>query len=134
PLVLRALGAKDLPIAISRDVVRKATNGVKHTVPMDAIEQLPEELHDPLLVFKSRTQSDALVALTEYHDANGSPVVVALDLRPTDKSYEVNRIASVYGKEGGLPFASWLKAGKLAYKSKRADHAPVLKGLQLPNS
>src|SRR5699024_4523960 len=99
-----------------------------------AIEQLPEELHDPLLVFNSKTQANALVALTEYHDANGSPVVVALDLRPTDKSYEINRIASVYGRKGRNPLVGWIKEGKLAYKSERADKSPVLRGLQLPNS
>ncbi|EER3390310.1 hypothetical protein F9K69_003799 [Escherichia coli] len=47
PPVLRHLGAPDLPLVISRDTVRKATNGVKHVVPMDVIERLPELMHDP---------------------------------------------------------------------------------------
>ena len=131
--VLRALGAKDLPIDISRDTVRKATNGVKHVVPMDVIERLPEELHDPLAVFKSRTHPDSLVVLTEHRDARGSPVVVALDLRALGEKYQVNRIASVYGKDGARPLDMWVKDGMLAYKSNRAERSPVLDGLQLPN-
>lgn len=42
-------------MTISRDVVRKATNGVKYRAPMSAIEHLPEELNDPLMVFRSAT-------------------------------------------------------------------------------
>lgn len=131
--VLRSLGARDLPIAITRDVVRKATNGIKHVVPMSAIEQLPEELHDPLAVFRSSTHQQSLVVLTEERDAQGATVIVAIDLRPTDKSYEINRIASVYGKDDAKIFAKWAKEGLLAYKSERASESPALDGLQLPN-
>ena len=113
--------------------MRKATNGVKHMVPMDVIERLPEELHDPLAVFKSRSHADSLVVLTEHRDAKGAPVVVALDLRAVGEKYQVNRIASVYGKDGKRPLDGWVKDGMLAYKSDRAERSPVLDGLQLPN-
>lgn len=61
PPVLRNLGAPDLPVSISRDVVRKAINGVSHDVKMETIEKLPELMHDPLAVYESATQDNALV-------------------------------------------------------------------------
>ncbi len=134
PDVMKALGVRDVPITMSRDVVRKATNGVKHTVPMSAIEHLPEELHDPLAVFHSASEKGSLVILTEERDGNNQPVVVALDVRPTDKSFDVTRISSIYGKESAAAFANWSKDGLLAYKSDRAEKSPVLRGLQLPGS
>lgn len=135
PRVLRALGAMDAPVTIARDVVRKATNKVLHNVPMSAIEQLPEELADPIAVFRSRTQQDALVVLTEHADANGRPVIVALDVRSHDGTNVINRIASIYGKDDARTrFKEWITDGNLVYKSNRAQGRSALRGLQLPNS
>jgi hypothetical protein len=83
PPVLQMVGAEQLPITVSRDVVRKATNDVKHNVTMEAIEQLPEELANPVMVFESATEKGSLVVLTQYADKRGRPVVVALDLGRT---------------------------------------------------
>ncbi|END3873949.1 hypothetical protein HQI62_07795, partial [Escherichia coli] len=65
PPVLRHLGAPDLPLVISRDTVRKATNGVKHVVPMDVIERLPELMHDPDAIYRSATERNAVVMLLD---------------------------------------------------------------------
>lgn len=97
PAVLRHLGAPDLPLIISRDTVRKATNGVKHVVPMNVIERLPELMHDPEAVYRSATQDNALVVLMNAKDKNGDPVVSAVHLQASAQRIEINRIASVYG-------------------------------------
>lgn len=97
PPVLRHLGAPDLPLIISRDTVRKATNGVKHVVPMNVIERLPELMHDPEAVYRSATQDNALVVLMNAKDKNGDPVVSAVHLQAGQDRIEINRIASVYG-------------------------------------
>ncbi|MDR1076350.1 MAG: LPD5 domain-containing protein [Xanthomonadaceae bacterium] len=131
PMVLRELGAQDIPISISRDVIRKASNGVKHDVPRGALRQLPEELADPLAVFRSRTEKGSMVAVTELRDGSDRPVIVAVDLRARGNQYQVNRISSVYGKDGAQPFSQW--GGDLAYQSERAANSPVLKGVQFPN-
>lgn len=80
PAVLRALGAPALPIVISRDTVRKATNRVKHDVRIEDIRQLPEQLADPVMVLDSKTEPGALVALTEFQDQSGRSVLVAIHL------------------------------------------------------
>lgn len=97
PPVLRHIGAPDLPLVISRDTVRKATNGVKHDVPMDVIEQLPELMHDPEAVYQSATEKNAVVMLFDAVDKNGDPVIGAVHLKADKKGLEINKVASVYG-------------------------------------
>jgi len=131
--VLRALGAKDAPVTISRDIVRKATNQVRHFVPMEVIEQLPEELADPIAVFDSETEDGALVVLTEHADSKGAPIIVAIDLRSKALGQEITRIASVYGKDNEGKIPVWARAGLGAYRSERASGWRTLGGLLLPS-
>ncbi|NKI76292.1 hypothetical protein Dpoa2040_003635 [Dickeya sp. CFBP 2040] len=134
PPVLRALGAPNLDMYINRDTVRKATNGVKHDVPISVIEQLPELMHDPLAVYRSATQDNAVVALLEAQDANGNPVVSAVHMSAALKRIEVNRIASVYGTVGGMAKVNGMKeAGLTLYQRKKENpDNPHSQGLQLP--
>ncbi|ENO0505921.1 hypothetical protein ACAC04_004611 [Escherichia coli] len=134
PPVLRHLGAPDLPLVISRDTVRKATNGVKHVVPMDVIERLPELMHDPDAIYRSATERNAVVMLLDAADKNGDPVVSAVHMKATDKRIEINKVASVYGTKGGMNKANSLdKAGLTLYrKEKLSRDNPQYSGLQLP--
>jgi len=120
PAVLRALGAPDLPITISRDTVRKATNGVKHNVPQDVMRRLPELLADPVAVFDSKTEAGSLAVVLEAQDADGRPVLAALHMKVKEgRALEVNRVASAYGKDFGEPtFAKWAQEGLLRYVSE----------------
>ncbi|EPW6346392.1 LPD38 domain-containing protein [Escherichia coli] len=134
PPVLRHLGAPDLPLVISRDTVRKATNGVKHVVPMDVIERLPELMHYPDAIYRSATERNAVVMLLDAVDKNGDPVVSAVHMKATDKRIEINKVASVYGTKGGMNKANSLdKAGLTLYrKEKLSRDNPQYSGLQLP--
>ncbi|BBF46804.1 LPD38 domain-containing protein [Escherichia coli] len=134
PPVLRHLGAPDLPLVISRDTVRKATNVVKHVVPMDVIERLPELMHDPDAIYRSATERNAVVMLLDAVDKNGDPVVSAVHMKATDKRIEINKVASVYGTKGGMNKANSLdKAGLTLYrKEKLSRDNPQYSGLQLP--
>ncbi|EGK3959235.1 DUF4175 domain-containing protein [Escherichia coli] len=134
PPVLRHLGAPDLPLVISRDTVRKATNGVKHVVPMDVIERLPELMHDPDAIYRSATERNAVVMLLDAVDKNGDPVVSAVHMKATVKRLEINKVASVYGTKGGMNKANSLdKAGLTLYRKKKLSRDnPQYSGLQLP--
>ncbi len=133
PLVLRHLGAPDLPLVISRDTVRKATNGVKHVVPMDVIERLPELMHNPDAIYRSATERNAVVMLLDAVDKNGDPVVSAVHMKATDKRLEINKVASVYGTENGKKLKSMEMAGLTLYrKEKLSRDNPQYSGLQLP--
>ncbi|WP_225379683.1 LPD38 domain-containing protein [Escherichia coli] len=133
PPVLRHLGAPDLPLVISRDTVRKATNGVKHVVPMDVIERLPELMHNPDAIYRSATERNAVVMLLDAVDKNGDPVVSAVHMKATDKRLEINKVASVYGTENGKKQKSMEMAGLTLYrKEKLSRDNPQYSGLQLP--
>ncbi|MBZ9241647.1 hypothetical protein H5U69_15550 [Escherichia coli] len=133
PPVLRHLGAPDLPLVISRDTVRKATNGVKHVVPMDVIERLPELMHDPDAIYRSATERNAVVMLLDAVDKNGDPVVSAVHMKATQKLLEVNRIASVYGTENGKKLKSMEMAGLTLYRREKLNpDGSLYRGLQLP--
>ncbi|MBS8995093.1 hypothetical protein KER70_01755 [Escherichia coli] len=134
PPVLRHLGAPDLPLVISRDTVRKATNGVKHVVPMDVIERLPELMHDPDAIYRSATERNAVVMLLDAVDKNGDPVVSAVHMKAIRSRLEINKVASVYGTEGGMSKANSLdKAGLTLYRKKKLSRDNLLhRGLQLP--
>ncbi|EEG5394115.1 hypothetical protein G3D91_004603 [Salmonella enterica subsp. enterica] len=133
PPVLRHIGAPDLPLMISRDTVRKATNGVKHDVPMEVIEQLPELMHNPEAIYRSATENNAVVMLLDAVDKNGDPVVSAVHMHATQKRIEINRVASVYGTENGKKIHSMEREGLALYrKEKLSRDNPQYSGLQLP--
>ncbi|EKN4914270.1 hypothetical protein EFV91_08835 [Yersinia enterocolitica] len=133
PPVLRALGAPNVEMVISRDTVRKATNGIKHNVPTEVIEQLPELMHDPLAVYRSATQDNSVVALLEAHDANGNPVVTAIHMNAKRGRLEVNRVASVYGTVGGMAKVQGMEDAGLALYRREKQNPDKLRsiGLQL---
>lgn len=133
PLVLQAVGAPDLPLRITRDIVRKATNGVKHDVPMPVIEQLPELLHDPIAVFDSKTEQGAKTILIDARDASGRPIITAVHLNAKAGRIDVNRIASVYGKDNShRVLMGWVEEGLLRYAKEKQNPLGTTQGLQLP--
>ncbi len=131
PEILRLLEAPDLSLKISRDTIRKATNGIKHVVGMEVIENLPEHLADPIAVFKSKTHGKVL--LIDATDNNGNPIVAAVHFdKKAGRDLKINNIASVYGKENA---ASALKGFTLEYLNESKNPALVrLVGLQLSRS
>ncbi|EPX3154048.1 TPA: LPD38 domain-containing protein [Escherichia coli] len=133
PPVLRHLGAPDLPLVISRDTVRKATNGVKHVVPMDVIERLPELMHDPDEIYHSATERNAVVMLLDAVDKNGDPVVSAVHMKAVRSRLEINKVASVYGTENGKKLKSMEMTGLTLYRREKLSRDNLLhRGLQLP--
>ncbi|HFD9218972.1 TPA: LPD38 domain-containing protein [Salmonella enterica] len=134
PPVLRNLGAPDLPVFISRDVVRKATNDVKHFVNMDTIEKLPELMHDPVAVYQSATHDNALVLWLDAVDRKGHPVLTAVHMNNKLHLLEINRIASVYGPDNGMGKINYMEGKGLAlYRSDKLNpDGSLFRGLQLP--
>ncbi|QDR80243.1 glucosaminidase domain-containing protein [Sporomusa termitida] len=128
PDVLIKVGAKQLPIEISQKVVAKivntkGTDGGKHGLAMDVLKQLPENLDNPVMVFKSATTENAVVVLTEMVDKNGDNVIAAIHLERQHGRNVVNAMASVYGKENTTNFVQkQIEAGRLLYPNKKISH------------
>ncbi len=133
PAVLKELGAMDLPIVMAQAVLSKI-NGVKHDVSLENIRNLPKNIADPLMIFKSASVLNAFVILTEMEDMSGRPIIAALHLNKEEKHIRVNRITSVYGKDGIKNFInSQTKLGNLKYIDKiKSQNWSQSRGLQLP--
>lgn len=127
PAVLRMLGADAYDLVITPIVLDKVTEG-KHAVPVAELERLPEALSRPLAVFESGTQADSLVALTELKEGDHN-VVVAVHLNASGGRVQVNRIASVYGKDNPRAL---LNTPLLFLDKKKADAWLTANRLQLP--
>ncbi len=137
PEVLKALGVKDLPVYLSRDVVRKATNGVKenHDVPMDVIERLPALIADPIAVFRPKdekiAQGGSKNLVIAAKTKGGKRVVVSLHVDKQLHRSLVNSIASAYGKPD-YQYQNWMREGLLEYVKDKNPEWLRLQGLQLP--
>lgn len=82
---------------------RMQTNSHYHGLTMEEIRRLPEALETPAVIMGSSTREDALLAVLDYRDRYGQPIVAAII--PEGKGVyglqkrRSNFILSVYGKE-----------------------------------
>ncbi|ENO82048.1 hypothetical protein B447_04903 [Thauera sp. 27] len=135
PAVLQMAGAQPLPVEMDpKKLADAAKPGRKHSLSEDAIVGAVEHLGDPIAVIESRTESGALVVLTEVLD-KGRPVVVAVHLEPDGMKYSLNKIASIHARDNILgTIAATIRDGKKVLyvnEQKRQQFASET-GLQLP--
>jgi hypothetical protein len=139
PEVLIQLGVKRLPIEISQRVVAKIVNpeginGGKHDLGLELLKQLPEQLGNPVMVFKSSTVKNSIVILTELNDSHGRSVIAAIHMDVGHGRHMVNAIASMYGRNNEINFVrDQLKNDRVLYadENKSRDWFQS-RGLQLP--
>ncbi|MDR2364579.1 MAG: LPD5 domain-containing protein [Zoogloeaceae bacterium] len=138
PAALRALGAGSVQVQVQRSVLEKANDpDIRgHDVPVDVLRNLPALLADPVAVFDSRTEDNAVLAFVEAKDESGRDVAIAAHMNAKGRGFlEVTKIASVYGRNGAAEFVKWTNEGQLRYhntgKAARLLHGA---GLQLPGA
>lgn len=138
PSVLVKHGAKQVPVIMYEGCLVKITGG-KHSISLDEIKKLPEQLNDPILLFKGSVP-DSFVALTEMETKAGHDVVVAVHINRYLNRTVVNKIASMYSKstESGVNriaqyISAQIESGNLVDASaKKAPTWFTSRGLQLP--
>lgn len=131
PLVLKLTGAEVLPVEIAKTDLEKILNG-KHAgdITPEIMKQLPRALTNPIMIFKSYTGPNGekrRVVVVDLKDSNGATIVVPFELKVTTrKNYEINRIASAYGKtkkKSKIPSYEWfnrqLNEGNLLYVNRK---------------
>ena len=131
PLVLELTGAEVLPVEIAKTDLEKILNG-KHAGDMtpEIMKQLPRALTNPIMIFKSYAGpngEERRVVVVALKDSNGVTIVVPFELKVTTrKNYEINRIASAYGKtkkKSKNPSYEWfnsqLDEGNLLYVNRK---------------
>lgn len=161
PEILREAGLKDLPMHITQkhivDCLHEKTynNDHYHGLSVQELNRLPEALESPVILAESLTKDDSLVAVLDYREQDGNPVIVAV--RPNGNAmYELrkvdsNFITSMYGKDnfsefcqrildqGKLLYANKENGEKLGYylenqKSQIPEYDKILKKMALPES
>ena len=131
PLVLELTGAEVLPVEIAKTDLEKILNG-KHAGDMtpEIMKQLPRALTNPIMIFKSYAGpngEERRVVVVALKDSNAVTIVVPFELKVTTrKNYEINRIASAYGKtkkKSKNPSYEWfnsqLDEGNLLYVNRK---------------
>ncbi|HFO6281913.1 TPA: LPD38 domain-containing protein [Escherichia coli] len=136
PPVLRALGAPNKELVMPAHVVHKATRPElrEHYVSVETMADLPQLLADPVAVMTSKTEHDSLVTLIEAKDRRGAPVIVAIHMRAKGAVAEVNKIASVYGKDNRIALQEQLDTSLLYLNKEKAADWLLSAGLQLPGA
>lgn len=161
PGILREVGLKDLPMHITQkhilDCLHEKTinNNHYHGLSVQELKRLPEALESPIILAESLTKENSLVAVLNYREQDGNPVIVAV--RPNGNAiYELRRvdsnfITSTYGKDnfsefcqrildqGKLLYANKENGEKLGYylenqKSQIPEYDKILKKMALPES
>ena len=161
PGILREVGLKDLPMHITQkhilDCLHEKTinNNHYHGLSVQELKRLPEALESPIILAESLTKENSLVAVLNYREQDGNPVIVAV--RPNGNAiYELRRvdsnfITSTYGKDNFSEFYQRiLDQGKLLYvnrengeklgyylenqKSQIPEYDKILKKRALPES
>lgn len=161
PEILREVGLKDLPMHITQkhivDCLHEKTynNDHYHGLSVQELKRLPEALESPVILAESLTKEDSLVAVLDYREQDGNPVIVAVRLNG-NAIYELRRvdsnfITSAYGKDnfsefyqrildqGKLLYANREKGEKLGYylenqKSQIPEYDKILKKMALSES
>lgn len=140
PEVLKEHGASDLMITIDQKNIRKIaypTNylGLKqgHNLGFYFLEQLPNQLSNPVAILKSKTQKNSFVIVSQMVDTGNNPVVIAVHLDKNGRINITNEIASAYGKNGYKSFIEQnRKEGNVLYEDKKRGLASLpVNGLQL---
>ena len=133
--VLRKLGVNNKDITWDSSKIIKIKE--KHPEMTDSIiKQVPNILENPIIVMESNTVSGRLVLFGDVYDSKNNPVLVALELNPTDrggKNLNVIKVASAYGEEKNLQ--NFINKSKILYvePNKKRTHMWLrVNRLQLP--
>lgn len=131
PDVLSAMGIAGRNLVMSPGVVEKVMHG-KHDLTREQMLQLPEALHNPILIVDSATQAHSLAILTAIRTDEGN-VLVALHLDKNTMRGTHHVIASAYGKKNGSMIIDQMKAGHTRFLNKKRALAWARSArLQLP--
>ncbi len=138
PDILVKHGAPKKSLIMFEDCIVKCTGG-KHAISLSELSKLPEQVNDPILLFKGSVK-DSFVALTEMKDKNSHDVIVAVHFNRHKDRMMINKIASAYSKtddEGknrikGYVMSNIREGNLLDASEKKAPIWFTSRGLQLP--
>lgn len=132
---LKSIGVKDYNIYWDKSKIAKIMG--KHSgMTAEVIKEVPQILEHPILVMQSQTVANRITIYGETVDADGTPVLVAMELKPQDKKGEIldfAKIASAYGKNNAQQLIDNSDILYVDPNKKRTDGWLGLLRLQLPS-
>lgn len=133
--VLHKLGVNNKTIYWDATKIKKIKE--KHPEMTDSIiKQVPNILENPIIVMESNTVNGRLVLFGDVYDSKNNPVLVALELNPTEKggkNLNVIKVASAYGKDVDLQ--GFINKSKILYvepNKERTHNWLTVNRLKLP--
>ena len=138
PFSLQLIGMKDLPIYIDPSKLSKIMLVDHPEITLEVLKQLPQALRDPMMILKSKTHSERIVASLSLKDTSGVEIIVPFALDKPKAWKQANVITSIYAKEkNGRPRYSWyidcINAGLLLYAHReKAAQFLTSAGVQFP--
>lgn len=129
PPVMKVLGFPDNPIEIQHSTLSKAMRPIPqgypneaqgHALTIDDIYSIPEQLADPVMVFKSRTRDDSYVFFTERKDSQNRTILIPMAVNKHKGRIVINEITSMYGRNNETDFVkSNIEEDNLIYVDKK---------------
>lgn len=131
---LQSIGVSDYKIYWNAGKIAKIMK--EHpAMTADVIKSVPQVLEHPVLVMQSQTVANRITMFGEAMDADGKPVLVAVELSPQNKRGEVMNfsvIASAYGKNNAQNLIDTSDILYIDADKKRTNTWLEALGLQLP--
>ena len=135
---LKSIGLNDYDIVMDKSKILDVLN--KHSEMNDSIiKQIPDILENPTLILKSQTVNGRIVVFSEVMANNGKPVLVAMELNPSENTNNIEKIykvASAYGRQNVAKMQDWLNnQDNILYIDKQKNRTKNWLsglGLQLP--
>lgn len=103
PYALAISGANPLlDVVITQKTIKKCMSDAAsyhhgHNLSEEIIRQLPQELRNPVMIFKGSTPN-SLALISDLEDSNHHGIIIATHINEHGTHQEVNRVASMYGK------------------------------------
>lgn len=126
--VLRTIGVPEGKVRIAPGIINKVmaekrSQDGAHGVTVQQLGNLPEWLADPVAVFKSKNNYDAWAVLSSAKDDDGWPIMVAIQMRGTERHGGGAMVQSVYGRKE-QQYANWVADGLALYVDDTKEDAP----------
>lgn len=96
PLVLQLVGADALPININGSKFEHILEGHGDSVDREILEQIPRQLTDPVMIFRS--YANRIVVLLKLEGKNNANIIVPIELNKQQAHFTANIIINAYGK------------------------------------
>ncbi|MCC8097055.1 MAG: hypothetical protein LIO44_00490 [Eubacterium sp.] len=140
PIVLGLAGAnEELDIVMNYNTFNKCTKlrdeyRHGHGLTKTLLEQLPEQLRNPVMIFKNEAKN-SLILITDLKDYLNCGIMISIGLKQGVQQHFVNRITSIYVRNNFFNYIdTQIKArNTLAYNKQKANKLVRSVGLQLPS-